>query len=140
MVVKGLGAAILKAEMKAPHVPVIHPTIKWEDDTEENRKDKSLMWITDHVLNRKYRFRALTEQEKQERREKEEAKLRFMFQYILEHYGWQYAEEFYEFWDYQFKKANVEIDLAYPHCRYTKDGQCDIFCPYFYGRCQCESL
>ena len=140
MVVMGLGAAILIAEMEAPHVPVVHPTIKWEDDTEENRKDKSLMWITDHVLNRKYRFRALTEEEKQERRKKEEAKLRFMFQYILEHYGWEYAESFYEFWDYQFKKANVKIDSIYPHCRYTRDGQCDIFCPYFNGRCQCESL
>lgn len=140
MVVTGLGAAILTAEMEAPHVPVVHPIINWEDDTEENRNDKSLMWITNHVSKKTYRFRSLTEQEKKERKEKEEAKLRFMFQYILEHYGWQYAESFYELWDYQFKKAGVEIDSIYPHCRYTKDGQCDIFCPYFSGRCQCESL
>ena len=140
MVVTGLGAMILKAEMEAPRVPAVHPTIKWENDTEENRKDKSLMWITDHVLNRKYRFRGLTQQEKQERKQKEEEKLRFMFQYILEHYGWRNAEAFRREWDYQFEKAGVEISFDYPHCRYTRDGQCDIFCPYFNGRCQCESL
>lgn len=62
-----------------------------------------------------------------------------MFDYILKNYGWFYAEKFYnEAWRDQFAKAEVAIDLCYPHCRYTRDKQCDLNCPYFNGMCTWE--
>ena len=136
MILDKLGSMIIQAELRAPHVPVIPKTIKWEDDTEENRNNPKIMWITNSALNKKYRFIGETPEEKEYKQKQKEKKLRFMFDYIRENYGWEYAEIFYlKVWENIFKRDGVEIDLTYPHCQYTKDGQCDLLCPYFSGKC-----
>lgn len=134
-VVKGLGAAILDAEMHVKRRPGSRsidrfPTISWEDASEEMRDDPKVMWIKHGE--RKYTFRKVTEEEKAEIRLNGQWKLREEFKYILEHYGWKYAEEFYtRARRDEFEKYNVKINLYIPHCKYTKDGQCDLFCPFY---------
>lgn len=142
-VVTGLGAAVLVAEMNAPRLPgdkpiPLHPTINWEDDTEENRQNITTGWWTRGT--KKYRFRNHTEEEKEQMAAAEKYKLQSMFDYILEHYGWEYAEGFYNWdqWRKKFDRAGVVPNLNYPHCRYTKEGQCDLFCPFYQGKCTLE--
>ena len=60
-----------------------------------------------------------------------------MYDYLLNNYGWDYADYF---WNYsrggseKIKKYNLK-EKKLPHCKCTKDGQCDLFCPYFCGKC-----
>lgn len=145
MVVRGFSAAVLKAEIEAPRLPEskgipLHPTILWEDDTEENRQSIKSGWWTDKTLKhgeRKWRFRAHTPEEKAILAAAEKYKLEHMFDYLLKNYGWEYAERFYNWdqWHVKFEKCGLVPDFNYPHCRYTKEGQCDLLCPFYQGKC-----
>ena len=33
-------------------------------------------------------------------------------------------------------KLGIELDLHIPHCEYSNDRQCDIFCPFFKSKCE----
>lgn len=142
-VVTGLGAAILNAEFHAKRLPKarsvpLAPTIRFEDDTIENQNDSKIVWWTHG--DKKYRFRNHTEEEKRILAAAEKYKIEQMFDYILNHYGWEYAERFYncEQWREKFDRHGMIPNLKIPHCEYTKDRQCDLFCPFFAGKCQCE--
>ena len=98
MYVSGFAAHILLAETYwnmdgkyswPPHVI----TLKWEDATAEQRKQDG--WIEDRVNNEKYRFRQHTEQEKEQIKIYETAKLKGIYNYLLGHYGFDKAEKFY---------------------------------------------
>lgn len=145
-IVTGLGAAVLIAERHIGRRPGgkkidPYPTIKWEDASEEMRNDPKVMWITTHTHGeRKYTFRRHTEEEKEEIRLNEIYKLEQMFSFILEHYGWKYANEFYEWdsWREKFDKHGIVPNLNIPHCKYEKNHQCDLECPFFKGHCTYE--
>lgn len=143
-VVTGLGAIVLSAEMNTPRLPEsknipLHPTISWEDDTEENRQNKELMWWSDHTYRnrKKWRFRSHTPEEKEILIAAEKFKLEHMFDYILKNYGWENAEDFYNWdqWRRRFDRCGYTPDFNYPHCRHTAQGQCDLFCPFYQGKC-----
>lgn len=141
--VKGLGACILDAELHSPKRKVsthVSPTIAWKEDTEENRKNEKLGWMD--FMGDKWRFAALSEEQKEQIAIHEKEKLKFMFNYILRQYGWKYAEDFYfnTSWAEKFKKAGIKIEIDYPHCKYTKDKQCDLFCPHFRGKCDYKEV
>lgn len=148
-VVTGLGAAVLNAETFVGIRPGSkkvnpYPTIKWEDASEEMRNDPKVMWITNNIGLGKngstYTFRSHTEEEKEEIRLNEIYKLEHMFDFILKHYGWKYAKEFYEWdqWKEKFDKHGIVPNLNIPHCQYEKNHQCDIECPFFKGYCTYE--
>lgn len=148
-VVTGLGAAVLNAEMRVPHIRPggkkidNFPTIKFEDAPPEMQNDEKRMWITDNTplgRGRTYTFRSHTEEEKEEMRLNEIYKLEHMFDFILKHYGWKYAKEFYEWdqWREKFDKHGIVPNLNVPHCKYEKNHQCDLECPFFKGYCTYE--
>lgn len=135
MYVSGLGAHILLAEInwnidgkysRPPQVAIL----RWEDATEEQRKKDG--WINDRVNNEKYRFRQHTEQEKEQIKIYETAKLKGMYDYLLIHYGFDEAEEFYNIpsWHQRFEKYNVVINNKIEICKY-ENGQCDLFCHFY---------
>lgn len=139
-VVKGLSACILDAEIHTPRAPKSeqirkNPVITWEEDNKENQINNKLGWI--NFNGQKWRFCAYTEEEKEIMAKQEREKLEHMFEYILNKYGWNYAEQFYlnSSWSHKFKKNNLKIELNRPHCIYSEDKQCDILCPYFCGKC-----
>lgn len=146
-VVTGLGAAVMKAELYAPRIRPggkvvdLHPVINWEDASEEMRNDQKVLWITHQATlmhpKRTYTFRSHTEEEKEELRLNEIYKLEQMFNFILKHYGWRYAKEFYEWddWRKKFDKYGIVPNLNIPHCKYEKNHQCDLECPFFKGYC-----
>ena len=143
-VVKGLDAAILKAEMSVKRAPglglwICWPTIMWEEDTEENRKDKSLMWINSPMCG-KYRFRERTPEELAQATAARRTYLLDVFIYLLENYGWEYAVEYYHRRKEDFDEVNIAPELRIPHCKYSKDKQCDMFCSFFNnGGCEYEN-
>ena len=138
-VVTGLRAAILDAEMSVKtkcKVPRMPRRILWEDAPEEMRNDPSIVWITDKTSSgrvRKYRF--CKKYTKEELRKYQQQRLLDEFDYILNKYGWKYAEGFYNARKDRFKEYDVEVNLKIPHCEYSKDNQCDITCAFFNGRC-----
>lgn len=140
-VVTGLGAAILDAEMSVKtkcKVPRIPRRILWEEASEEMRNDPSVMWITNATIlgqEKKYCFRRYTKEEKEELRKYQQQRLLDEFDYILNKYGWEYAEGFYHMRKYRFEEYNIEVNLKIPHCEYSKDNQCDMTCAFFNGRC-----
>lgn len=136
MVVTGYGAAVLLAEThaidKRPGGKQVdpYPRIFWEEAPEEMRNDPKVMWITSS--GKKYTWRRHTPEEKEEIRLNQIWRVNQQAKYILEHYGWEYAERFA-----RERKNVTEIDFStIPHCRYTKDKQCDLFCPFFKGHCE----
>lgn len=146
IVVTGLGAAVLSAEMHTGRRPGSKPieqpfpTINWEDASEEMRNDPKVMWITSNIpfgKSKKYTFRSHTEEELEEIRLNKIYKLEHMFDYILKHYGWRYAKGFYEWdqWRKDFDKYGIVPNLNIPHCEYEVNHQCDIECPFFKGYC-----
>ena len=88
-------------------------------------------------VKRKYRFCKYTEEEeeKEELCKYQQQRLLDEFDYILNKYGWKYAEEFYNARRSRFEEYNIEVNLKIPHCEYSKDNQCDITCAFFNGRC-----
>lgn len=61
--------------------------------------------------------------------------------YLLNKYGWEYAERFYNLKEKDFKRYNIVKDcLKVPHCKYACDGQCDISCYYFNKKCSYEEI
>ena len=140
-VVTGLGAAILDAEMNVKtrcKVSLRRKTMNWEEAPEEMRNDPSIMWITDKTSPgkvRKYRFCKYTEEEKEELHKYQQQRLLDEFDYILNKYGWEYAEGFYHMRKHRFEEYNLEINLKIPHCKYSEDNQCDVTCAFFNGRC-----
>lgn len=147
-ILTGLDAAIMNAEIKVPRRPNgkiinMYPIIKFGDASKEMQEDKKMKWIIDDThfgKNRTFIFRKHTEEEKEEMRLNEIYKLEQMFDFILKHYGWQYAKEFYkcEHWRKKFDKYNIIPNLNIPHCQYEKNHQCDIECPFFKGYCAYE--
>lgn len=148
IVVTGLGAAVLSAEMHIGRRPGGKrveplPTIDWEDASEEMRNDPKVMWITGSTPFRKgktFTFRDHTPEEEEEIRLNKIYKLEHMFEYILKNYGWRYAKEFYEWdqWRKDFDKYGIVPNLNIPHCQYEDNHQCDIECPFFKGYCTYE--
>ena len=140
-VVTGLGAAILDAEMSVKtkcKVPLIPRRILWEEASEGMRNDPNVIWLMDATVlgqGKKYCFRTYTKEEKEELCKYQQQRLLDEFNYILNKYGWEYAEGFYHMRKHRFEEYNVEINLKIPHCKYNKDNQCDIFCTFFNGRC-----
>lgn len=115
----------------------MHPVIYFEDASEKMKNDDSIMWVEDHVFHKTFTFRSHTEEEKEEMRLNEIYKLEHMFEFILKHYGWKYAKEFYEWdqWREKFDKYGIIPNLNIPHCKYEKNHQCDLECPFFKGYC-----
>lgn len=147
IVVTGLGAAVLSAEMHTGLRPGgkrvdRFPTVNWEDASEEMKNDPNIMWITSHMGHekKKYTFRRPTEEEIEEARLNKIYKLEHMFEYILKNYGWRYAKGFYEWdqWRKDFDKYGIVPNLNIPHCQYEDNHQCDIECPFFKGYCTYE--
>lgn len=136
MIVSGYSAVVLNAETNTPNKRPggkkidPYPKIFWEEASEEMRNDPKVMWIIS--LGRKYTWRKHTLEEKEEIRLNKIWRVNQQAKYILENYGWEYAERFAR------ERENVtEIDFStIPHCLYTKDKQCDLFCPFFKGYCE----
>ena len=134
MVITGYSAAKLTADMNTPKVKpgnkVItfnHKRLLWEDATEQQKQE--LVWITATIFGRKEKstILPLSEGEKIMRKENNQYHCEQMFQYLLKHYGTDYA--------YRFAEECIEKDMEvctekYPHCVYNK-GQCDIFCDFY---------
>ena len=142
-VVRGLGAAILNAEMHAKKLPEaigisLVPIVNFEDDTIENQNNPKIVWWTKGK--KKFRFRDHTEEEKRILTAAEKYKIEQMFDYILRNYGWEYAERFYNWdqWRKLFDKHGIVPNLKVPHCEYTDSRQCDLFCPFFKKKCMLE--
>jgi hypothetical protein len=139
--VTGVNAAIMDAEMKVPRYRPNsmrvnpHEIIYYDDAPEKLKNDPTVWWIK--LNGRKHTIKRLTDEEKEDLRLDKEWRLIEMFNYILEHYGWKTADFFCNksTWKEKFENAGIVPDLIIPHCKYTKDGQCDIFCPYFKGGC-----
>ena len=142
-VIKGLGAAVLSAEMHAEKLPEakgisLNPVVNFEDDTIENQNNSKIVWWTKGK--KKFRFRDHTEEEKRILTAAEKYKLQQMFDYILKNYGWEYTERFYNWdqWRKLFDKHGIVPNLKVPHCEYTDSRQCDLFCPFFKKKCMLE--
>lgn len=140
-------SAILDAEMhvgKRPGGKVINPysKLRWEDASEEIRKDPNVNWYTrDSLMYGKeiYTFRKPTKEEKREIFLNNQWKIKEQFKYILKKYGWKIAEKFYIVKKNVFEEFEIEINFnIIPHCEYSKEKQCDLFCPYFKGNCKYE--
>lgn len=145
-VIDGLGAAIFEADMEwneytqTPYckVPAI-PKIYWEDASEEERKTGN--WITFYNKSpqkytwsqQKYKFREHTEAELQELENYEIKRLKGMYKYLLDNYGWIIAQDFYNTpeWNKKFKNYNLKMENNLPHCKYTEEGQCNLFCDFY---------
>lgn len=146
MVVDGLDAAILIAEIEVPQVRPggkeveFRPQIKWEDATEEQRQ--TLHWNKRFTMmngEEKWATRPNTEEEKAEMRLNRAWRLGEMFKFILENCSAEDAIEFYNRWNKDFKEYEVEIDMNIPYCKYSEDHQCTIDCPFFKGVCVYEN-
>lgn len=142
-VIRGLGAAILNAEMHAKKLPEaqgisLAPIVNFEDDTVENQNNPKIVWWTKGK--KKFRLRDHTEEEKRILAAAEKYKIEQMFDYILKNYGWEYAERFYNWdqWRKLFDKHGIAPNLKIPHCEYTGSRQCDLFCPFFEKKCTLE--
>lgn len=142
-VIRGLGAAVLNAEMHAKKLSEaigisLVPIVNFEDDTIENQNNSKIVWWTKGK--KKFRFRDHTEEEKRILTAAEKYKLQQMFDYILKNYGWEYAERFYNWdqWRKLFDKHGIVPNLKVPHCEYTDSRQCDLFCPFFKKKCMLE--
>lgn len=142
-VVKGVDAIILNAEMSVPKPreagwKYSNPTVNWEDDTEENRNNPKIMWITSSMggHKKKYRFRALTPEERVRITDARRIYLMNVYTYILEKYDYESARIYYDRRKEEFDDVGIVPELNIPHCKYTTDGQCDLFCPYYKeGKC-----
>ena len=133
IILRGYDAAVLQAESVIPpvrpggkYVPR-HPKVLWEDATEEMRKNS--VWFTSFMYP-KFAFRKHTEEEKEELRLNQEWRVNGIVKYLSKYYGWRYAEQYA-----QQHNDIVKIELRMPHCRNLENEQCDLFCPYFKGRC-----
>ena len=90
--------------------------------------------------NEKYRFRQHTEQEKEQIKIYETAKLKGIYNYLLGHYGFDEAEKFYNIpsWHQKFEKYNVVINHKIEICKY-ENGQCNLFCHFYQsGMCRAD--
>lgn len=122
---KGYSAAKFIAETKSPSVKPgnlkINPykTLKMEDATEEQIKE--LTWLT--YQNSIKALIPLTKEEKAMRKENQEYHKEQTYLYLLNNYGWEYAEQY-------AKEKNIKLDIELPHCKYGS-GQCDIFCDFY---------
>lgn len=144
-IVDGLDAAILDAEINTKtkcKVSTIPKRIMWEDASEEMRNDPKVMWHASDILfdGKKYCYSFPTKEEREEIKAYKQQRLIDEFNYILNKYGWEYAERFYHIRKHKFEKYNIEIDLKIPHCKYNKENQCDITCPFFNGQCSYEEF
>ena len=140
IILKGLDAAILIAEMHFTGIPgkenpMIPRVVHWEEATPEEKE--TLKWkdtLFDHKFAYKYKGT------KEEQKEWMSVKLMTMFEYLLNHYSYEYAERFcnIDSWNQKFRKCGIEVEklLQVPHCLYNKTRQCDFFCPYFDKQCQ----
>ena len=143
-IVTGYGTARLTADINCKSIrpggkrisPC--PTIDWDDAPQELKDNPKTLWITDNTLmneKRKRTFRRHTEEEKQEIKLNKIYHIEQMFQYILNNYGWEYAERFVREEKETTGKLGIELELHIPHCEYSNDRQCDIFCPFFKSKC-----
>lgn len=119
-VIRGLGAAILNAEIHAKKLPEaqgisLAPIVNFEDDTVENQNNPKIVWWTKGK--KKFRLRDHTEEEKRILAAAEKYKIEQMFDYILKNYGWEYAERFYNWdqWRKLFDKYGIAPNLKIPH-------------------------
>ena len=124
------GSAVLLATLEAPN---IRPggryidrfrRIKWEDATEEQRKN--LTWIRFGLNGPKTAHLPLTPEEKEEIKLNEQYHKEQVCKYLLEHFNIEFAKQY-------AKTNNVNIDLNVPYCLH--DNQCNLFCPFYEGRC-----
>lgn len=138
----GYSAARLAAENSIPRVrpggKAISPTIDWEEAPEDMKNNPKVMWITEGPSwdRRKKTFRRFTEEEKQEMKLNQKWRIEQIFLYILNKYGWEFAECYAKEKKDIIEKTNAKVSLDIPHCEYSYSRQCDIFCRYFKGgRC-----
>jgi hypothetical protein len=140
-VVTGANAAIMDAGMKVPRYRPDsmrinpHQVIYYDEAPEELKNDPTVWWT--RWNGRKQTIKKLTDEEKEDLRLDKEWRLMEMFNYILNHYGWQTADFFYNksSWKEKFDEAEIVPDLIIPHCKYCADGQCDMSCLFFTGKC-----
>lgn len=138
-VVSGYGAAKLSAEASVGAVRPggkridPYPSIRWEDASEEMRRDPKRMWISG--MTGKKTFRRHTPEEKEEIRLNQKWRIEQITKTILEKYGWEYAERYVKENKEKIDKYEIKINLIIPHCQYESNNQCDLFCPYFRGKC-----
>ena len=142
-VIRGLGAAILNAEMHAKKLPEaqgisLAPIVNFEDDTVENQNNPKIVWWTKGK--KRFRFRDHTKEEKRILEAAEKYKIEQMYDNILKNYGWEYADRFYNWdqWRKLFDKHGIIPNLKIPHCEYAVNHQCDLFCPFFKKKCTLE--
>lgn len=110
------------------------PHIKWEDASEEVRKDPKVIWITTNGKD-KHTFRKHTPEEKEEIRLNEVWRIEETLKVLLNKYGWEYAEKYAQENQDKIDKYGIKVNLCVPHCEYVNGHQCDLFCPFFKGYC-----
>ena len=123
---KGYSAAKFIAETKSPlvkpgnlKITTPYKILKMEDATEE--QIKKLIWLPYKNSNRA--LIPLTKEEKAIRKENQEYHKEQTYLYLLDIYGWEYAERY-------AKEKNIKLGIELPHCKYNS-GQCDIFCNFY---------
>lgn len=140
MVIQGLDAAVLSAEMHNPEKKLEgyfwpFKRVYWEDASQEMRDDEKLTWFStpDNLLygRRKYTLVRPTEKEKEIIIKNKREALRDRFIYLLTGYGYDAAEFYYtKARAKEFSKVKYEIDLnKIPRCMNNK--QCDLRCGYY---------
>lgn len=143
-IVTGYGAARLSADVNCKSIRPggkrvsPSPVICWDEASQELKDNPKTLWFTNGILGRerKWTFRRHTEEEKQEIKLNKIYHIEQMFQYILNNYGWEYAERFVQEEKETTDKLGIELDLHIPYCEYSNDRQCDIFCPFFKSKCE----
>jgi hypothetical protein len=115
-VVTGANAAIMDADMKVPRYRPDsmranpHKIIYYDEAPEELKNDPTVWWT--RWNGRKQTIKKLTDEEKEDLRLDKEWRLMEMFNYILNHYGWQTADFFYNksSWKEKFDEAGIVPD------------------------------
>ena len=131
MVITKYGAAKLTADMNTPDVKPGNKRIKerikriyWDEATEQQKQELNWSKVWGQIP---WTILPLSEGEKIMRKENNQYHCEQMFQYLLKHYGTDYAYKFAE----ECLKKDMEVCTeTYPHCVYNK-GQCDMFCDFY---------
>ena len=134
MVIKGYAAAKFMADRNTPTVKPgnkkilrDYSLIYWENATDEQKKKLKWYLVSCGGIEKKFAQIKLTQEEKEMLADNIKYHYMEMFKYLLEHYGNDYALQFWE----ECIEEDVRFEMnVYPHCKYA-EGQCDIFCDYY---------
>lgn len=67
-----------------------------------------------------------------DRNEFKQQECQYIFDYILQYYGIENALD-YCCKSADIKRYNVQIEIGnIPYCEFSKNKQCNLFCPYFF--------